>query len=102
MRKSVAALIAASALSGCQVHAQEDAGRTVSRNYQVGNFQQIEVAGPYDVDVRTGSNVSVSAKGGEKLLTGRRWKSTATSWSSARSATTASSISAGAIMARRA
>jgi len=68
MRKSVAALIAASALSGCQVHAQEDAGRTVSRNYQVGNFQQIEVAGPYDVDIRTGSNVSVSAKGGEKLL----------------------------------
>lgn len=68
MRKSVAALIAASALSGCQVHASEDAGRTVSRNYQVGNFTAIEVAGPYDVDVRTGSNASVSAKGGEKLL----------------------------------
>ena len=68
MRKSVAAVIAASALSGCQVHASEDSGRMVSRNYQVGNFQQIEVAGPYDVDVRTGSNVSVSAKGGEKLL----------------------------------
>jgi len=68
MRKSLAAVVAASALSGCQVHASEDAGRTVSRNYQVGNFQQIEVAGPYDVDVRTGSNVSVSAKGGEKLL----------------------------------
>ena len=68
MRKSVAAVIAASALSGCQVHAQEDAGPTVSRNYQVGNFSAIEVAGPYDVDVRTGSNASVSAKGSEKLL----------------------------------
>ena len=68
MRKSVAAVIAASALSGCQVHASEDSGRIVSRNYQVGNFQQIEVAGPYDVEVRTGSNASVSAKGGEKLL----------------------------------
>ena len=68
MRKSVAAVIAASALSGCQVHAQEDGGPTVSRNYQVGNFTAIEVAGPYDVDVRTGSAVSVSAKGGEKLL----------------------------------
>ena len=68
MRKSVAAVIAASALSGCQVHAQEDPGRTVSRNYQVGNFTAIEVAGPYDVQVRTGTNVSVSAKGGEKLL----------------------------------
>lgn len=68
MRKSVAAVIAASALSGCQVQAQQDAGRTVSRNYQVGSFQQIEVAGPYDVEVRTGTNASVSAKGGEKLL----------------------------------
>jgi hypothetical protein len=68
MRKSVAAAIAASALSGCQVHAQEESGPTVSRNYQVGNFQEIEVAGPYDVEVRTGTNASVSAKGSEKLL----------------------------------
>jgi hypothetical protein len=69
MRKSLAAVIAASALGGCQVHAQEGgAGPTVSRSYQVGNFQQVEVAGPYDVDVRTGANPSVSAKGSEKLL----------------------------------
>jgi putative autotransporter adhesin-like protein len=67
MRKSVAAVIAASALAGCQVHA-EDGGPTVSRNYQVGGFQQIEVAGPYDVQVRTGANPGVSAKGTEKLL----------------------------------
>jgi len=68
MRKSVAAVIAASALSGCQVHAQEDGGATVSRNYQVGSFQQIEVSGPYDVQVRTGPNISVAARGSEKLL----------------------------------
>jgi hypothetical protein len=68
MRKSVAAVIAASAaVAGCQVHA-EDGGPTVSRTYQVGNFQQIEVAGPYDVEVRTGGNPGVSAKGSEKLL----------------------------------
>ena len=67
MRRSVAAVIAASALAGCQVHA-ENGGATVSRNYQVGNFQQVEVAGPYDVEVRTGSNPSVSARGSEKLL----------------------------------
>jgi Putative auto-transporter adhesin, head GIN domain len=68
MRKSVAAVIAASAaVAGCQVHAQ-DGGPTVSRNYQVGNFQQIEVAGPYDVEVRTGGNPGVSAKGSQKLL----------------------------------
>ena len=68
MRKSVAAVIAASAaVAGCQVHAQ-DGGPTVSRNYQVGNFQRIEVAGPYDVEVRTGGKPGVSAKGSEKLL----------------------------------
>ncbi len=69
MRQSLAAMIAASAaLGGCQVNAQEGAGATISRNYQVGNFQQIEVAGPYDVEVRTGSNPGVSARGSEKLL----------------------------------
>jgi hypothetical protein len=69
MRQSLAAVIAASAaLAGCRAGAQEGAGATVSRNYQVGNFQRIEVAGPYDVEVRTGSNPSVSARGGEKLL----------------------------------
>lgn len=68
MRKSVAAVIAASAaVAGCQVRAQ-DGGPTVSRNYQVGNFQQIEVAGPYDVEVRTGGNPGVSARGSQKLL----------------------------------
>jgi hypothetical protein len=68
MRKSLAALTAASAaLAGCQVHAK-DGGATVSRNYQVGNFQRIEVAGPYDVEVRTGGNPGVSARGSEKLL----------------------------------
>ena len=66
MRKSVAAVIAAStALVGCGDHG---GGGTVARNYQVGNFQQIEVAGPYDVDVRTGSRATVSASGPEKLL----------------------------------
>jgi hypothetical protein len=68
MRKSVAAVIAASAaLAGCHGR-YEGAGATVSRNYQVGAFQKIEVAGPYDVTVRTGANPSVSARGGEKLL----------------------------------
>jgi len=68
MRKSVAAVITAAALSGCQGHSREDGGPTVSRSYQVGNFQQVELAGPYDVDIRTGANPSVSAKGSEKLL----------------------------------
>ena len=68
MLRPLAAIVAASALAGCQVHAQENSGPTVSKNYSVGNFSAIEVAGPYDVEVRTGSNASVSAKGGQKLL----------------------------------
>lgn len=67
MRKSHAAVIAASAaLAGCQM--RDHGGATVSRSYNVGNFQEIEVAGPYDVDVRTGSNPGVSARGSERLL----------------------------------
>jgi hypothetical protein len=69
MQRSLAAVIAASAvLSGCQVRAEEGGGSTVSRSYQVGNFQTIEVAGPYDVEVKTGSNPSVAARGSQKLL----------------------------------
>jgi hypothetical protein len=70
MRKSIAAaVIAASALtSACGRAHSEGAGPTVSRNYQIGNFRQIEVAGPYDVEVRTGSNPSVAARGSQKLL----------------------------------
>ncbi|MFL6830174.1 MAG: head GIN domain-containing protein [Sphingomicrobium sp.] len=70
MRKSIAlaAVAACTAVSGCgRVHA-EDGGASISRTYQVGNFQKIEVAGPYDVEVRTGANPSVSARGSEKLL----------------------------------
>jgi hypothetical protein len=70
MRNSLIIVTAASAaLAGCQVHAQEGGGGPdVSRTYQVGDFQKVEVAGPYDVQVRTGANVSVSAHGSQKLL----------------------------------
>ena len=64
-----AAVIAASAAtSACGHQRHEDAGPTVSRNYQVGGFQQIEVAGPYEVQVHTGANPGVSAQGPQKLL----------------------------------
>ena len=70
MRKSIAAavLAASAATSACGQARSEGAGPTVSRNYQVGNFQQIEVSGPYDVAVRTGSNASVAANGSQNLL----------------------------------
>lgn len=69
MRKAIAAaviVIGAAATSGCG--REEASGATVSRSYQIGNFQEIEVAGPYEVTVRTGGNPGVSAQGSEKLL----------------------------------
>jgi hypothetical protein len=69
MSKAFIPIVAASALvAGCHPRGEEGGGATVSKNYSVGNFQQIEVAGPYDVEVRTGSNPSVAATGGERLL----------------------------------
>lgn len=47
---------------------ERDAGPTVDRNYQVGAFSKIEVAGPYDVKVTAGGQPGVSAKGGSALL----------------------------------
>ena len=69
MRKAVLiSIAAATAAAGCSQGRAEDGGPTVQRSYQVGNFQRLEVAGPYDVRVRTGANPSVSATGPEKLL----------------------------------
>lgn len=67
------ASVAAVALlaAGCHFSAdaeERDAGPEVSRSYQVGAFDKIEVAGPYDVNVVTGGQPGVSAKGGENLL----------------------------------
>jgi hypothetical protein len=69
MRKSIAvAIIAASGATAACSQAPRDAGPDVSRNFQVGNFQEIEVAGPYDVTVQTGGKPGVAAQGSQKLL----------------------------------
>lgn len=67
MRKSIVAaiIVASTATSAC---GQQGAGPTVTRSYPVSGFQQVEVAGPYDVTIRTGGNAAVSAKGPQKLL----------------------------------
>ena len=67
------ATIAAVALaaSACNVGAdaeERDPGSSVSRNYQIGAFDKIEVAGPYEVKVTTGGAPGASATGGDKLL----------------------------------
>lgn len=67
-----ASVAAAALLAGaCHVGAdaeERDAGPEVSRTYQVGAFDKIAVAGPYEVSVVTGGQPGVSAKGGQNLL----------------------------------
>ena len=67
-----ASLAVAALLAGaCHFNAEaenRDAGPEVTRNYQVGAFDRIAVAGPYDVNVVTGGQGGVTAKGGENLL----------------------------------
>ena len=45
-----------------------DPGNEVTRSFQVGAFDKIAVAGPYEVNVVSGTAGPVSAKGGENLL----------------------------------
>ena len=57
--------------TACHVGADaedRDAGSEVTRSYQVGAFDKIAVAGPYEVKVVTGGQAGVTAKGGENLL----------------------------------
>lgn len=71
MRKAMAIgiVVAAAAVAACsRTHDDGDGGPVVQRSYNVGAFQQIEVAGPYQVDVQTGGTPSVSASGPQKLL----------------------------------
>jgi hypothetical protein len=72
MLKSFTTVAAAALLAGaCHFSAdaeERDPGPQVSRNYQVGAFEKIAVAGPYEVNVVTGGQPGVSATGGENLL----------------------------------
>jgi hypothetical protein len=60
----------AAVLAGCGIAngKEEEAGPATERDFQVGNFNQIELAGGYDVNVKTGSAPSVHAKGGQNVL----------------------------------
>jgi hypothetical protein len=69
MRLSILAGVAAATLvAGCGSAHSDDGGPTVQRNYEVGNFDRIELAGAYDVTVKTGSAPSVHASGDEKAM----------------------------------
>lgn len=64
----IIAIAAASASAACGQQRAEDGGPTVKRSYPVGSFDRIEVAGPFDVRVRTGGAPGVAARGPEKLI----------------------------------
>lgn len=72
MRKAlIAAMLigAAAALGACHTADREEAaGPTVTKDYKVGDFKEIESAGSYDVTVKTGSAPSVRAEGPENML----------------------------------
>ena len=69
MRKALAmALIASAPIVACGQTGAEPAGPTVTRRYEVSDFRDIEVSGPYDAQVRTGTKPAVSARGPQKLL----------------------------------
>ena len=64
-------LIAAAAslgLGACGNSSAETPGPTVQRDYKVGAFDKIEVAGPFDVTVTTGGQPSVHASGPSNLI----------------------------------
>lgn len=71
MRRLLIASTAIAALAACQFEGRaesRDAGPETSRTYQVGQFDRIEVMGPYEVAVTTGGATSVAASGGANLL----------------------------------
>jgi hypothetical protein len=68
----VATGLAAAILAGCTVKSDSegdgDGGPAASRTIEVGEFRKLEIAGAYDVDVRTGSAPSVRVEGTERSL----------------------------------
>jgi len=69
MRKAIlAGAAAAVAVAACGAARSENGGPTVDRNYAVGNFDRMELAGNYDVTVHTGGQPSVHARGAQKTM----------------------------------
>ena len=64
----VLGMAAAVAAAGCSQARSENGGPTVERNYAVGNFDRIDLAGAYDVTVQTGAKPGVRARGNEKAI----------------------------------
>ena len=70
MRRTIMLGLAAAAVaaSGCGEARSENGGPTVERSYKVGKFDRVDLAGAYDVTIRTGAAPGVSARGNEKMI----------------------------------
>lgn len=72
MRRSIIAAIlfsTALAVGACRGGSGEEAaGPQTTKDFPVGDFKQIEAAGPYDVTVKTGSPASVRVEGPANIL----------------------------------
>ncbi|MEO8176653.1 MAG: head GIN domain-containing protein [Sphingomicrobium sp.] len=70
MRTAIVIGMAAATLAsaGCAREHGQSPGPATTRNYQIGPFQRLEVAGPYEVTVTTGGAPSVSASGSEDAI----------------------------------
>jgi len=67
----IAMIAAATIAGGCNFlndAEAHDAGPTVNRTYEVGGFDRVTVAGPYEVMVKTGGRPGVVAHGGQANL----------------------------------
>jgi len=60
-------IAASAALAACGT-ARSEGGPTVEQGYQVPQFNRIHVAGPYEVEVRTGGEPSVRATGSKNAV----------------------------------
>jgi hypothetical protein len=70
-RRLITAAAVALLAGACHVGSraeEREPGPQVSRNYPVGAFDHLEVAGPYEVNVVSGGAPGVSAQGGSNLL----------------------------------
>jgi len=61
-------LLAGACHFGGEARETRDAGPVAERRYQVGAFDRIAVAGPYEVTVTSGGQPGVVARGGEAVL----------------------------------
>jgi hypothetical protein len=70
MKRAITFGIVAVALAaaGCSQARSENGGPSVDRDYKVGGFDRIALAGSYNTTVRTGSAPSVHARGNQKAI----------------------------------